>query len=73
MGEGHGDLGLLLPGDEQPGRVLRQLLPLVLGVPPPLRLKHRDIERIAAVLLKAHLFIREKFQSLQVFRIFGFI
>ena len=39
MGEGHGDLGLLLPGDEQPGRVLRQLLPLVLGVPPPLRLK----------------------------------
>lgn len=37
------------------------------------REKHRDIERIAAVLLKAHLFIREKFQSLQVSKIFGYL
>ena len=30
------------------------------------REKNRDIERIAVVLLEAHLFIREKFQFLQV-------
>ena len=38
VGEGHWDLSLPLPGNEEPGGVLAQLLPLHLPVPAPLRL-----------------------------------
>ena len=52
MGEGHWDLGLPLPGDEEPGGVLAQLLPLHLPVPAPLGLIIKKVLKLVQFVLK---------------------